>query len=112
MREHRDAAFFRAIGHQRHLLEPAVFTAGLEAELGEAICDVLCRRIVAGLARHPAFARIVGKPRDVRLERVDCYDAISSGCPGLVGFAARSDRKRRKKKNQVTPHCSHPCTVC
>ncbi len=40
--DHRDAAFFRAIGHQRNLLVPAVFAAGLEAELRETVSNILC----------------------------------------------------------------------
>jgi hypothetical protein len=57
------------IAYQRYLLIIGLGSRGLDAELGEKIRDVFCRRIVTGVAGAASFARIVGQPLEVRTQR-------------------------------------------
>ncbi len=114
MRDHRDAVFVRAIGHQRHLLIPAaVLAAGLQPEFLEPVGDVLRRSVVTGLAGHTAFAGVVGKPRDMPLERLAGYDAFHFRlrCFGCRRLAAGSDGKCRSENHCFTHHRFCPCTA-
>ena len=51
----------------------------------ETVGDVLSRGVVAGLSGHATFARIVGKPGNVLLERGDA-DAVKPVTGAVRGF--------------------------
>ncbi len=109
--DHRDAALIRAIGHQRHLLEPATFTTGFEAEFGKPVGNILCRRIVTGLAGHSALAQVIGQPRHVRFQRADRDRALFGGFGFRGIFAAGRQQKAGQDDDQTTTHGFCPCTA-